>query len=98
MELSISKEENNLEITLKGRLDSNTSDEFDEALSREMDEKTDKLIIDVTDIDFISSKGLRILVKASKLLKDGKVIIRNPNNAVREVFRLSGLLKVFNIE
>ncbi|MBQ1898961.1 MAG: STAS domain-containing protein, partial [Ruminococcus sp.] len=48
---------------------------------------------------YISSAGLRVLLGATQQMEDkGKLIVRNPSQAVREVFDLTGFSRLFNIE
>jgi len=94
----INQQKNGNEITVipEGRLDTATSDEFLEYVNINFTEDIEKIILDFTDIDFVSSKGLRVLVTIYKGLKDRKMEIINANASVREVLRISGLQKVFD--
>lgn len=98
MEINQNKSDNILTIEPVGRLDSATSGEFQEVLEREFTEGIQKLVIDFSKVDFISSKGLRVLVSTYKSLNGREMEIINTNDAVQEVFRLSGLLKVFTVK
>ena len=87
-----------LALRLEGRLDSNTADELTLALEAHDIAALEALVLDMEGVDFISSKGIRVLVAAKKQLSEGAPLrILNANNAVREVLRLSGLEKVFDI-
>lgn len=58
-----------------------------------------KVIIDCSGIEYISSKGLRSLVYIQKMLGDkGNVIARNPSKLVRETLYSVGFDKVITIE
>ena len=81
-----------------GRLDSNTSDEFLNYLNENFTSDFEELLIDFKDIDFISSKGLRVLVSTYKGLNKQKMAITNANVSVKDVLSLSGLLKVIEIQ
>ena len=97
MEIKVTQEANKKIFKLAGRLDSATAGELEECFANELTADIKAIEVDVKDIDFISSKGLRLLVKARKDLGDGNVKITNPNNAVHEIFKISGLLKAFQI-
>ena len=97
MEIQYSNEGGILEITLTGRLDSATAEGLSRFLEDEMTEETEKVVFDVGGLDFISSKGLRILVGVRKQLGEGRVSVKNPNTAVREVLKISGLTEILGV-
>ena len=85
-------------VSAKGRLDSNTSAILDSALSGEA-KAAPKLIIDLSGVDYVSSAGLRILLKAAKLAMASKQKLALAGLApqVREVFDVSGFTKLFTL-
>lgn len=87
---------NNKELTVVpgGRLDSTVSGEFEKVLEENLTEDVEKLVIDLKEVDFISSKGLRAVVAAYKKLNGREMEVIGANASVREVFQLSGLMKV----
>jgi anti-anti-sigma factor len=58
-------------LALKGRLDSNTSSEFEKKLLGMVEQGGNRFILDFKELDYISSAGLRVLIKAVKELKTG---------------------------
>lgn len=87
------KQENDIQIfTLAGRLDSKTSLGFEEKVIGAIDNGTDKIVVDFEELDYISSAGLRVLNKAAKKLRQtqGKIILCNLKDYVREVFEIAG--------
>lgn len=99
MEINIIKEGNKLLVTPIGRIDSTTSPEFESKVNQVFDATIEDLKIDMTNVDFISSKGIRIFLTYHRQMgTKGKFILANINNSVREVLKLSALLEVFNIE
>jgi len=86
-------------ISLTGSLDTNTSKEAEDQMNKLLDEGTTKLLIDLTDLDYISSSGLRILLSTSKKLKPlkGEMRICGLNETVNEVFEISGFTMIFKI-
>ncbi len=98
MEISLQSTENSLTVCPKGRLDSASSGELETTVNAKLSEAVNELIIDLADVDFISSKGLRILVTLYYKMQGKKMVIKNPNSSVSEVFKLSGLLKIFDIQ
>lgn len=86
-----------LTITPVGRLDSLTAGELEAVVNESVGEALTKLTFDMKDVDFISSKGLRVLVAAYKKMNGKEVLLENVNASVREVLKLSGLTRVFTI-
>ena len=79
------------ELVMIGRLDSNTSVEAEPVID-ELTGRFDTLILDMKELDYISSAGLRILKKAYMTMrrKDGKLQLKNVNKLVMEVFEVTG--------
>ncbi len=77
---------------VKGRLDSNTSPDFESAVFDTIESGMSRLIINFKDLEYISSAGLRVILKATKHLKktDGKLTLCAMQDYVREVFEISG--------
>ena len=85
----VEKKQNGICILgLLGRLDSNTSPEFEKKIFEVIEDGTKSVIVDFESLDYISSAGLRVLLKATKQLKrsDGK-----------EVFEIAGFVSLFPI-
>ena len=81
-----------------GSIDSSTADKLDEvALALDFD-AIETVTIDFSDVDYISSKCLRILISMSRKLKEGKIVIQGANSTVSDVIHLSGLSTLFNIK
>ncbi len=79
------------ELLLIGRLDSNTSVDA-EKVFEDLTERFDELILNMKDLDYISSAGLRILKKAYMAMrrKGGSLKLKNVNKMVMEVFEVTG--------
>jgi anti-sigma B factor antagonist len=77
---------------LQGRLDSNTSQLFEKRIFDAMSDGTKNVVIDFKDLDYISSAGLRVILKATKALKreDGKLLLCAMQDYVKEVFEIAG--------
>lgn len=98
LKVSVSNEGAEYTFTVEGRLDTNTSPEF-EAKINEVIGNANKLIIDLGDLEYISSAGLRVLLGAAQVMEGkGELVVRNVTEAVREVFDLTGFNHVFTIE
>lgn len=89
----IEKKEGGVSIfKLTGRLDSKTSPEFEKRIFDEIEKGSKDMVIDFEDLDYISSAGLRVILKATKNLKrsDGTFILCSMKDYVKEVFEISG--------
>lgn len=86
----------NLEIV--GRLDTVTSPQLEEEL-KSISEDVKKLVLDFAQLEYISSAGLRILLKTQKtMMKKGQMVIRNANDSIKEVFELTGFMDFLTLE
>jgi anti-sigma B factor antagonist len=89
----ITKTENDVNVfKLKGRLDSNTSQGFEEQLFQAIDNGAARILVDFEELDYISSAGLRVILKATKTLNrtEGKIILSAMQDYVKEVFEIAG--------
>lgn len=95
--MTIEQNKNGSELTIRpvGRLDSVTSGDLYDCLEQNFTPEISNLVLDFSKVDFISSKGLRVLVSVCKNLGDRKMKVINANESVADIFRLSGLLKIF---
>ena len=77
---------------IDGRLDSNTAPELETTLFRAIENGTRQMVIDFEALAYISSAGLRVILKTAKDLKrrDGKLVLCAMQDYVREVFEISG--------
>lgn len=80
-----------------GRIDTGHATDLDAALTEGIDQGMRLIVIDLTDSPYIASSGLRAIIRAAKAIKpDGGLIrICGMNEPVCEVFRLSGLARIF---
>ena len=88
---------NTIALKVIGRIDGATSSEFDSQISALCSEKHRRIIIDFTEVTYLSSAGLRVFISNQKKLKaiDGELMLYNMNETVEEVFKLSGLNSIF---
>ena len=91
-------ENNTLFIDLDGRLDTVTSQQLGELLPIEKRRNLD-IDFNFEKLEYISSAGLRILVlfKKEAQATNNKMVIRNINDVVREVFTVTGFDKILKI-
>lgn len=90
-----------LMIKVNGRLDTVTSPELDSSLAEIMSSgKISEIRFDFSDLEYISSSGLRVLLAALKKVStlDGAVYIENANASVRNVLSMTGFDTMLVIE
>lgn len=80
-----------------GRIDTGHAEDLDSALSEGIAQGMRFIVLDLTDTVYISSSGLRAVTKAAKKLKPegGILSLCGMNEPVEEVFRVSGLIRLF---
>lgn len=87
-----------LEIALEGRLDTMTAPELEQDLNASLD-AANALTLDFTNLEYISSAGLRVLLTAHKAMSaKGGMKIMNVNEIVREVLDVTGFSDILTIE
>ena len=86
------------ELVLIGRLDANSAPEAEE-IFKEMIERFDTIVLNMDQLDYISSAGLRVILKVQKvMIKQGNMKLIGVNKSVMEVFEVTGFLKILKIE
>ena len=88
---------NTLVVYLTGELDHHSSEEVRVKIDDEVDRnQINKIILDFTDVTFMDSSGIGVIVGRFKKIssRDGNMCIANVNNRLYRVFELSGLFKV----
>lgn len=83
----------------KGRLDSSTGPAFESELLQLISSGTGRLLLDFSDLVYISSAGLRVVLLAAKRLQsaNGRLALCSLNPQIAEVFRISGFDAIFDI-
>lgn len=93
--------ENRGEVTIlapRHRVDTNTSPEVEKVIFENIGAGDGKIVIDFSQVDYVSSAGLRVLLKTAKQMKKGggKLGLCNLNDQIKEVLELSGFLGIID--
>ncbi|MGN1318623.1 MAG: STAS domain-containing protein [Lachnospirales bacterium] len=99
--MEIEKILNNDELILKltGMLDTSTSPDFEALLDSTISDDIKLLILDLSNLQYISSAGLRVILKAQKIMnKQGEMKLTGVKDTVLEVFNMTGFSDILNIE
>ena len=100
MEVKITRGNGEVTAQLIGRLDTPASLEIAPQMNALADDAGGTIILDCTQLAYISSSGLRIFITLRKAAaaKGGKVIVRGISNEIRSVFMMTGFLNLFEIQ
>jgi len=98
MNLTSKKYGSSVIVNVEGRIDTNTAMEFGEQVNDLLD-NVSLLTLDFTDVEYISSLGLRAILELQKrMLSQGAMKIVNANESVMDVFNMTGFNKILTIE
>ena len=85
-------------VMLSGRLDTTTAPELDVFAEKELAD-TQELVLDFADLEYISSAGLRVLLKLQKVMnKKGSMKLIHVGEVVKEVCGITGFTDILTIE
>ena len=98
MQIDVTEIGESLYLKLSGSLETSTAPMLQEVVDEKMS-KISELQMDMENISYVSSAGLRVLLAASKKMesKHGKMIVSNVNDNVMEVFEITGFDGILDI-
>lgn len=87
-------------VTLDGELDTAVAAEVEQTLQPLYESNGLDVVIDCTKLEYIASSGLRILISILKGAKasGSEVTLKNLNDDIKDVFKLTGFISLFNFE
>jgi len=87
------------ELKVAGRLDAMSAPALETALQTAMDGGASGVVLNLAELDYVSSAGLRVLLATAKKLsrQNGRLVLCGLLPSVHDVFRISGLLNIFPI-
>ncbi len=99
MTITKKKEAELLTVAIEGALDINTAPELAKELEGELDD-VNEVYFDLGKTEYTSSAGLRVLLKTFQTLekKNGRMVLKNVNEAFYDVLKLSGFTSFLEIE
>ena len=98
--MTIEKKVNGEAVTLvvSGRLDTQTAPELDKEIDSVVS-GTKELTFDMSRLEYVSSAGLRVILKAQKIMNaQGSMKLTGVNDSIMEVFDITGFLDILTIE
>lgn len=100
MNTTIEERDGKYVATLKGEMDTVAAIDAEQVLRPLYDAGGKDILIDCTDLEYIASSGLRILLSILKGAKasGSRVVLKNVNDDIKNVFRLTGFIDIFEFE
>lgn len=99
MNVTITNQDNKTLVVLDGRLDTSNADQFQQDIAPLMEGDKPDIDIDCTAMSYTSSQGLRLflMLQKSVMARGGKMVMRNMNTQVKEVFDITGFSNIITI-
>ena len=99
MNITTQREGSALTVFPEGRIDTLTAPAFEQCLEAELG-SADRLLIDFSKVNYISSAGLRVLLTYAQEMEErgGSIQTVGVNDTLRKVFSLTGFLEILNID
>ena len=100
MKTTIQQSEDKYLITLEGEMDTAAAVEVEKQLQPLYNTNGQDVIIDCSKLEYIASSGVRILISILKGAKAGgsKVVLKDVNDDIKTVFKLTGFINIFDFE
>ena len=97
MTINTTRNGNSLTVAIEGRLDTTTAPQLEAELKASLDGIT-SLTMDLSALEYISSAGLRVLLRAQKIMnKQGAMAVTGASETVMEIFDVTGFSDFLNI-
>src|SRR4029450_1145259 len=99
MEISEDRKADVVILALSGKLDATTAKTFKDKILAVINSGAQRLAVDLSQLDYVSSSGLRVFLLAAKQLQgtQGKIVLCALKDHVRQVFDLAGFSSVLSI-
>lgn len=98
MKINKTTENNTIILAVEGRIDTTTAPQL-EAEVKSSDESAECIVIDFSNVEYISSAGLRVLLSGHKLMNaKGGLKLINVSEDIMEIFDVTGFTDILNIE
>lgn len=98
MKIDVSINDGTVIIAPREKLDYITAPELEEVVQKNA-ESFDSMVIDMTDVEYISSAGLRAILTADNLMSEKEgLVVRNVTGTVKDILDISGFSSVITLE
>lgn len=98
--LNIIKEKNEEQLTIKleGRLDTISAPQLEKEMQQALC-GIQELVLDLSQLAYLSSAGLRVILSAQKVMnRQGKMIVQHVPDMIMEIFEVTGFSEILTIE
>lgn len=97
MDIDIRTEANAIVATVRGRVDTISAPTFEEAVAGALKGRETLMVFDLSNLEYISSAGLRVIISAAKTLKgkSGEIRLASTSGSVKKVLQISGFFSMF---
>ena len=98
MNIELNRHEKELTVSLDGELNSATAPDFEKVISTSLKD-VELLRLDFSKLSYLSSAGLRVVLVAQKIMMQrGKMVIKNANQDIMDIFSMTGFTNFLNFE
>ena len=98
MEIFKIKDDTNLTIVLEGELNTITAPDLEKVIKDNLS-NIKLLVLDFGKLEYLSSAGLRVLLIAQKIMDNqGKMIVKNVNSTIMDIFEMTGFSNILSFE
>ena len=98
MQMNYNKEAGKLTIAPEGRIDTMSAPIFEKEVGELLADVSD-LVLDMTKVEYVSSAGLRVILKVQKVMfNQGKMKLIGVNETIMEIFEITGFSNILKIE
>ena len=99
MDISEDRKADAVVLALSGRLDATSAKTFEDRILGVINSGTQQLVVDLSQLEYVSSSGLRVFLVAAKRLQptDGKFALCGMQDHIRQLFDLAGLSSILSI-
>jgi anti-sigma B factor antagonist len=100
MDLSEERMDQVTALSVKGRIDSTTAPQFGQKIESAVAVPSGRLVVDLRDLEYISSAGFRVLLVAAKRADEtgSRLVLCGLSPKVRQLFDVGGFLDLFSIK
>ena len=99
MDISEDRKADVVVLALSGKLDATTAKDFEDKILGVINSGIQRLVVDLSQLEYVSSSGLRVFLVAARRLErtDGKIVLCSMKDQVRQVFDLAGFSSILSI-
>ncbi len=100
MEITKKEQDNELVMSISGRLDTNSAPALIKAIEESLVDGVERFVLDMEECDYVASSGLRAILGAQKKMNSlhGTMVVKNVIGDVMEVFEMTGFADILTFE